>query len=129
MNAIEVAFHYDDKVLVEEGVENLIEVTLPIMGNDMLQFASIERPLNKSEMFDFNDKYLSGGKKRGGANSEYSEIPAKIDEGSPARSMSLGKNISHAWMFRYGRVDFLIEGSLESLCERSEHIAGQSVSP
>jgi len=67
-HAIEVAFHYDDKVLVEEGVENLIEVTLPIMGNDTLQFASIERPLNKSEMFDFNDKYLSGGKKGGGAN-------------------------------------------------------------
>ncbi len=30
-NAIEVATHYDDKVLVEEEVQNLIEVTLPII--------------------------------------------------------------------------------------------------
>src|SRR3989344_3328346 len=33
VSAIEVAFHYDDKVLVEESIEPLIEVTLPIMGN------------------------------------------------------------------------------------------------
>ncbi|MDP2656312.1 MAG: D-alanine--D-alanine ligase, partial [bacterium] len=50
-NALEVAFHYDEKVLVEEGIENLIEVTLPIMGNETLQCAAIERPLNKTEFF------------------------------------------------------------------------------
>src|SRR3989338_11013688 len=33
-NAIEVALHYDDKVLVENAIEPLIEITLPIMGND-----------------------------------------------------------------------------------------------
>lgn len=79
-NAIEVAFHYDEKVLVEKSVPNLIEVTLPVMGNEEIQFASIERPLNQSDFFDFGDKYLSGGKKSGGVNSQYSEIPAKIDD-------------------------------------------------
>ena len=113
VNAIEVAFHYDDKVLVEEGVENLIEVTLPIMGNDMLQFASIERPLNKSEMFDFNDKYLSGGKKGGGANTEYSEIPAKIDERLAEQVLALGeKTYRTLGCAGTARIDFLIEGSL-----------------
>ena len=34
MNALEVAAHYDNKVIVEQGVKNLIEVTLPIMGNE-----------------------------------------------------------------------------------------------
>src|SRR3972149_11393685 len=33
-NAVEVAAHYDDKVLVEQGVDNLVEVTLPIIGNE-----------------------------------------------------------------------------------------------
>jgi len=112
-NAIEVAFHYDDKVLVEEGVENLIEVTLPIMGNDTLQFAAIERPLNKSEMFDFSEKYLSGGKKSGGANSEYSEIPAKIDEGLARQVREFGeKTYRTLGCSGIARVDFLIEGSL-----------------
>jgi D-alanine-D-alanine ligase len=111
-NAIEVAFHYDDKVLVEEGVQNLIEVTLPIMGNDDLQFAGIERPLNKSEFFDFGDKYLGGGKKGGGANSAYSEIPAKIEEGLAARVRELGEKTYRALgCAGIARVDFLIESA------------------
>jgi D-alanine-D-alanine ligase len=112
-NAIEVAFHYDDKVLAEESVENLIEVTLPIMGNDILQLAAIERPLSKSEMFDFNDKYLSGGKKGGGANTEYSEIPAKIDEHLAEQVRAIGeKTYRTLGCSGIARIDFLIEGSL-----------------
>src|SRR3989344_7643528 len=78
LNAIEVALHYDDKVLVENAVEPLIEITLPIMGNDKPRVAECERPLNKTEFFDFNDKYLANGKKSegSGANSAYSEVPA-----------------------------------------------------
>ncbi|HUC87957.1 MAG TPA: D-alanine--D-alanine ligase, partial [Candidatus Binatia bacterium] len=63
-NALEVAIHYDDKVIVEEAVQNLIEVTLPIMGNDDPSPALLEQPLTKSEeFFDFDTKYLQGGKK------------------------------------------------------------------
>ncbi len=79
-NAIEVALHYDDKILVEKAVQNLIEVTLPIMGNDKPVTAEVERPLNKTEFFDYNDKYMNSGKKGGGVNNNYSEIPANIDK-------------------------------------------------
>jgi D-alanine-D-alanine ligase len=110
-NAIEVALHYDDKVLVEEGVENLIEVTLPIMGNEELQLAAIERPLNKTEFFDFNDKYLSGGKKSGGVNSQYSELPANIDPELAEQVKELGKRTYRVLgCSGIARVDFLIEG-------------------
>jgi D-alanine-D-alanine ligase len=109
-NALEVALHYDEKVLVEEGVQNLIEVTLPIMGNDDPVQASIERPLNKTEFFDFSDKYLSQGKKVGGVNQNYSEIPAKIDD-------ELSKKVIESGLATYNvlgctgiaRVDFLID--------------------
>jgi len=109
-NALEVAVHYDDKVLVEEGVRNLIEVTLPIMGDDAPRTALVERPLNKTELFDFDSKYMSGGKKGGGANSAYSVIPADIGEKLTAQIIELGKKV-------YGilgcsgiaRVDFLID--------------------
>lgn len=88
-NAIEVAAHYDDKVLVEEEIKNLIEVTLPIMGNNDLTPALLERPLSTAEdFFDFDTKYLKGGKKggkKGGAKKGgvkgaqgYSELPAKL---------------------------------------------------
>jgi len=109
-NAIEVAFHYDDKVLVEEGIENLIEVTLPIIGNEELQLAAVERPLNKTEFFDFNDKYIGSGKKSGGVNNQYSEIPAKIEEDLLKKVMDLGiKTYKTLGCEGISRVDFLID--------------------
>src|SRR3989344_1218454 len=106
-NAIEVAFHYDDKTLVEESVKNLIEVTLPIMGNEEPRLAEIERPLNKTEFFDFNEKYLSGNKKGGGVNSEYSEIPASISEEFAGQVKDLGKRTYRALgCSGIARVDF-----------------------
>ncbi len=111
-NALEVAFHYDDKVLVEEGVENLIEVTLPIMGNDDLQLAAIERPLNKTEFFDFNDKYLSGGKKTGGASSRYSELPANIDPILTKQVQDFGqRTYKTLGCTGTARIDFLIDSA------------------
>jgi D-alanine-D-alanine ligase len=83
-NALEVAAHYDDKVLIEEEVKNLIEVTLPILGNVELTPSLLERPLTSSEdFFDFDTKYMQGGKKGGGKKGNlgaqgYSEVPAKL---------------------------------------------------
>lgn len=108
-NAIEVALHYDDKVLVEESVENLIEVTLPIMGNRELRLAAIERPLNKTEFLDFSDKYLAGGKKSGGEDLQR-EIPAKIGEDLAREVKDLGKQTYLALgCSGIARVDFLID--------------------
>ncbi len=110
-HAIEVAFHYDDKVLVEEGVEHLIEVTLPIMGNDEPQLGGIERALNKTEFFDFNEKYLSGGKGRG-VNTEYSEIPAKIDPALAQQVEEYGRATYRALgCSGIARIDFLINSA------------------
>jgi len=109
-NAIEVAMHFDDKVLVEEGIENLIEVTLPIMGNTELQLAHIERPLNKGDLFDFDAKYIGGGKKSGGVNNEYSEIPAKIEENLAREVKEMGiKTYKTLGCEGIARVDFLID--------------------
>lgn len=82
-DAIEVACHYDDKVLVEQAIANLIEVTLPVMGNNQLTPALLEKPLTKPEdFFDFETKYMQGAKggKKGGAKGAqgYSELPAKL---------------------------------------------------
>ncbi|MFA7309585.1 MAG: D-alanine--D-alanine ligase family protein [Candidatus Paceibacterota bacterium] len=108
--AIEVAIHYDDKVLVEEGVNNLIEVTLPIMGNDEPVTALIERPLNQTEFFDFSDKYLSGGKKSSGANTAVRELPAKISDELSRRVKEIGiKVYKTLGCSGIARVDFLID--------------------
>jgi D-alanine-D-alanine ligase len=109
-NAIEVALHYDDKVIVEQGVQNLIEVTLPIIGNDELIPAHVEEILAK--FFDFEEKYLKGHKKGGGgANSGYSNIPAKISPALTKRVQELGEATYRAiGATGIARVDFLIDG-------------------
>jgi D-alanine-D-alanine ligase len=85
MNAIEVAVYYDTKIIVEEAVKNLIEVTVPIIGNDVLTPALVERPLSPEDgVFDFDTKYINGGGKKGGAKQTgaqgYSELPAKLPD-------------------------------------------------
>ncbi len=109
-NAIEVALHYDDKVLVEESIEPLIEITLPIWGNDEPKPALPERPLNKTEFFDFQDKYLAGGKKgSAGVNAQYSEVPAQISEELSQKVVDLGLRVyTTLGCTGIARVDFLI---------------------
>lgn len=97
-NAIEVALHYDNKALVEEGIQNLVEVTLPVIGNEELTPALLEQPLLKSEdFFDFDTKYMQGGKgkdksKGGGKRGAqgYSRIPADLPEGLYKKAQEVG---------------------------------------
>ncbi len=82
-NAIEVAAHYDNKVIVEEEVQNLIEATVPIMGNDKLMPALVEQPVTHGDdFFDFETKYMAGGKKGKGGKTNgsqgYSRLPADL---------------------------------------------------
>ncbi|MGH7233906.1 MAG: D-alanine--D-alanine ligase family protein, partial [Candidatus Saccharimonadales bacterium] len=113
-NAIEVAAHYDDKILVEEAVENLIEVTVPIIGNQNPRAALVEQPLlNSANVFDFDTKYLAGGKKSGGKKSGaqgYSKLPADLpkdlyDE-AEATALKVYKTLGCAGT---ARVDLLID--------------------
>jgi D-alanine-D-alanine ligase len=116
-DALEVAFHYDEKVLIEEGIEPLVEITLPLMGDHVVGTALLERPLNKTEFFDFNDKYLSGGKKgQGGVNNAYSEIPASLPPDLTEKFVLLGKNV-FAVLGASGilRVDFLMHADTHQI--------------
>ncbi len=122
-NGLEVAAHYDDTVIVEEAVTNLIEVTLPVMGNDQPVAALLEKPLTKSEdFFDFDTKYLGQGKggkktstgKRGSQG--YSEVPAKLPKDLYARAESMGLSVYKALgCSGIARVDMLIDAKTEKI--------------
>lgn len=119
-NALEVAFHYDNKVLTEESVENLIEVTLPVMGNEQLKPGLLEKPLTKAEdFFDFDTKYMQGGKKGGKAGARkgvhgYSELPAKLRDDLYKKAEATGLEIYKALgCSGTARVDMLIDSKTE----------------
>jgi len=108
VDAIEVALHYDTKVIIEQGVKNLTEITLPIMGNDELTLALIEQPL--AGFFTFEEKYLKGGKKGGSVNSQFSHIPAPLPTAVAKRVNELGQATYKAiGASGIARVDFLID--------------------
>lgn len=116
-NALEVAAHYDDKIIIEEEVKNLIEVTLPIMGNDKPQPSLLERPITDSEdFFDFDTKYIRGGKKGGGKKGGvkgaqgYSELPAKLPVELYGKAQSVGLDVYKSLgCSGIARVDMLID--------------------
>lgn len=122
-NALEVAVHYDEKVIVEHEVKNLIEVTLPIMGNNELTPALLEKPLTSSEdFFDFDTKYMQGGKKGGGKKGGpkgaqgYSELPAKLPKDLYAKAENVGLEVYRALgCSGIARVDMLIDSKTKEV--------------
>ncbi len=120
-NAIEVACHYDNKVVIEEEIPNLIEVTLPIIGNDQLTPGLLEKPLTKPEdFFDFETKYLQGGKKGSGKGVKgaqgYSELPAKLDEALYKKAEQTGLAAYRALgCGGTARVDMLIDSQTDTV--------------
>ncbi len=124
-NALEVAAHYDDQVVVEEAVHNVIEVTLPVIGNDQPRPALLEQPLTTAEdFFDFDAKYMQGGKKgkggkgKGGAKGSqgYSRIPAELPEEVYVRAESTGVAAYKAMgCTGIARVDMLIDSKTKKV--------------
>jgi D-alanine-D-alanine ligase len=115
-DGLEVAAHYDDAVLIEEEVPNLIEVTLPVIGNDVLTPALLEQPLTRPEdFFDFDTKYLRGGKKAKGSGGTkgsqgYSKIPADLPKDLYKKALDLGlRTYTAVGCQGIARVDMLID--------------------
>jgi len=116
MNALEVAAHYDNKIIVEQAVQNLIEVTLPIIGNTDLTPALLERPLTQSDdFFNFDTKYLNSGKKGGKSGAKtgsqgYSQLPAELEPKLYDKAQALALNVYRAINCEgIARVDMLID--------------------
>lgn len=113
-NGLEVAARYDDAIIVEEAVANLLEVTLPVIGNHELIPAYLEQPLvNAEDFFDFDTKYMGNGKKMGGAKQGaqgYSNIPAQISDSLYKKAEQVGLSVYRALgCSGTARVDMLID--------------------
>lgn len=63
-DAIELAFRFDEKILVEKLVENLREFNCAVFRyKDKLFLSEVCEVKNKKEIYSFEDKYLSSGGK------------------------------------------------------------------
>jgi D-alanine-D-alanine ligase len=115
-NAIEVAMYYDEKIIIEQAVSNLVEVTLPIIGNETPIVSFLESPLTQdNQFFDFETKYLAGDGKKGGKKGNtgaqgYSQIPAELPKDLYEKAEAIGVEVYKALECSgLARVDMLID--------------------
>ncbi|HZO28883.1 MAG TPA: D-alanine--D-alanine ligase family protein [Chloroflexota bacterium] len=83
-DAIEVAAHYDRRLLVEEAFEGGIEVNCSVLGNDDPQASVCEQPIAWTEILSYEDKYLRGGGGKGKGSGGSAEGMASLTRRIPA---------------------------------------------
>ncbi|MBE0574083.1 D-alanine--D-alanine ligase [Candidatus Dojkabacteria bacterium] len=106
--AIEVALHYDNKVLVEESVEDLMDVTVCLIGNQNPRYSLIQESAFSSDFFSYEDKYLNEGGAQLGNAEKSIVIPARLDEKTTQEIREMASEIYMLMgMSGIARVDFL----------------------
>lgn len=101
--AIETAFSFDDKVIVEKWIDSR-ELNCAVMGYKNIVVSEIEEIKKQKDFFDYNEKYVQKGKK-------FSNhiIPAPIDENLKNTIKSIARDTFNALECHGNiRIDFLL---------------------
>lgn len=80
--ALDLAFDYDRRVLVEKGLDRPLELNCSVLGyDDEVEASPIEMPVTAAGdmLLDFNDKYLRSGGSKGMASLSR-VLPAPIED-------------------------------------------------
>ena len=68
IDAIDDAFRYASRIMAEHAISKLREINCAVLGDENEAEASeCEEPLTSGEILSYEDKYVSGGGKKGGA--------------------------------------------------------------
>lgn len=96
IQAINIATQYDERIIVENGVEDITEVNCSGLGrgNDV-SVSVCEQPVSWKEFLTFDEKYLRGGKNGGAAKGTALKTGgAKSSSGMENMSRKVPANIS-----------------------------------
>jgi D-alanine-D-alanine ligase len=78
---LDVASHYDRRLLVEEGVVGAREINCAVLGDDIEAQASVcEEPVRWTDVLSYDDKYIQAGKgvSEAGMAATQRRIPAEL---------------------------------------------------
>lgn len=82
--AIDIATKFDERIIVEFGLEDLKEINCSALGRaDEVIASTTEQPISWKEFLTFDEKYINGTKKsatKGGMASMSRKVPAEITE-------------------------------------------------
>ncbi|EFI41515.1 D-alanine--D-alanine ligase family protein [Peptoniphilus sp. oral taxon 386] len=112
VEAVEIAVHYDRKIIVERAVENPREINAAVMGyeGDII-VSACEEPIGWKDLLKYEDKYIAGSKGSKGMKNKKKNLPADIPEDVRAE---IEKYAHLAFRAIDGmgdaRIDFLLDG-------------------
>ena len=105
--AIEEAFKWDRKILVEAAVPNARELEVSVIGNDVLTASVVGEIVPKREFYDYQAKYLDKGDEASGLL-----IPAPIPDALSQLIREVAVEVAQVADVRgMARVDFLLDRS------------------
>ncbi len=109
-DAIHLAFSYDDEVVVENGVENIRDLTCCVISDGEQIIASeIQEALFEDGFLSYDDKYMKDGGTQLGGEESAIVIPAKITDTQKEEiqnlSIQIFKNMDANGI---ARIDFLL---------------------
>ncbi len=115
-NACEVALHYDNRIIVEESVENLKDITCAVLGNAEPMPSLIQESSFRGEHFSYEAKYLEdGGAQLGNAQNSII-IPANINKETTKKVQDMAVEIYKLFgCTGTARVDFLYDTKEEKV--------------
>lgn len=114
--AIEVALSYDTKVVVEEGVEDVADLTVSLIGDEVPQPSEVQESSFDSDFFSYDDKYINDGGAQIGEADKKIIIPAGVDESVQDEVKQMAVNIFAQFeLSGIARVDFLFDRKEEKL--------------
>lgn len=113
---IDYAIRYDDKILVEKVVKNLVELNCAVLGNkESRETSLIEEVLGSDEILSYNDKYV-GDKKSKGMLSTNRIIPAKITKKEENKIKELSEEVFRVLnLSGVVRIDFLMDDKTDDI--------------
>ncbi|MCY4525159.1 MAG: D-alanine--D-alanine ligase, partial [Anaerolineaceae bacterium] len=112
--SIDVATHFDRRILVEQGLTGHVEINCSVLGNSPTLRASVlEQPLSWEDFLTYEEKYLHGPEGMKGAGRI---VPAPLDEGLTQRIQELAIRAFRA-IDGHGiaRIDFFVKPETEDI--------------
>jgi D-alanine-D-alanine ligase len=98
--AIDKAFQYDNKIIIEEGVINAREFEVSVIGNEMPRVSLVGEIIPSGEFYDYHSKYVDESSKI--------IVPADIPETLEKEIKVLSKKAFQSLeIYGLARVDFL----------------------
>jgi len=99
--SIEVALHYDEKVIVEKAIENLMDVTCCVIGNEEPTASLLQESVFQSDVFSYEDKYLKdGGAQLGKAKNSIKFTNFSVVLVFPGLIFSMIKNLPNGMLMK-----------------------------